>query len=359
MKLFKLFLAVTFLNMILSCSEKIVTVEVEKEVDKQFSWKEVTYFTREDKIIVNTSRDENRIYFQQLGSLTYYSLRNNQSEIKSYYGFSLPYDTRIKLPIKSYYMPAPAPLRDSVLILYGFNPIGSDYSNAINLKKIDTVFYKIAYPWIKDEIMVINNNGVLLIHYYDNNGMNSNYKFILLGVKHSSNHPFIDTTFTHKVEIERKENSYLRFMKSFADYFIIDLGDDGVYKMYQDGSYKKVMNEFEILNYIYKYNNILYAYSELNSIYQSNNDSDSWTKYSTNNLLLRFGKHSTIADSLVGYYEDNVYTQVWNDENYKIRFLKNDGLEYKHITGIEILGDSVYVCRYIIRIICKAAFYFL
>jgi hypothetical protein len=344
MRLFKLLLAVTFSSIILSCTtEKIVTVEVEKEIERQYSWKEVTYFTNEDKIIINTSRDENRIYFQHLGSLTYYSLKNNISEINSYYGFSLPFDTRIKLPIKNYFIPAPAPWQDSLLILHGLNPIGDGYSNVINLTKIDTSFYKLVYPNIKDEIMVINNNGVLLIHYYDNNRERNNYKFILLGVKHSSNYPFIDTTFTKTIEIERNEHSYLRYFTSFDDYFIIDLGYDGVYKMNQDGSYKKVINDFGIFNYVYKYNNILYAYSERSFVYKSNDEGDNWTKYSTNNLLLRFGKHSIIADSLVGFWEDNLYTQIWNGNEYKIRFLKNDGLEYKQITGIEYLGDSVYV----------------
>ncbi len=346
MKLVKWILTAALFYLVLSCTtEKIVTVEV--EVEKENSWKEVTRFTREDKIIINTSRDENGIYFQQPGYMTAYRLKNGKIELNQYIKSLLTYDIYNKLPLNSNYMPIP--YRDSLISLTIKDDfVSSDYSSTLFLKRIDTSFHKIAYPWMREEIMVINNNGVLLIHYYDKNGAKSNYKFFLIGVGiNKSKYPFIYTTFTKIVEIEKSVKGLvghqLIYFASIDDYFIIDLGDDGVYKMYQDGNFKKVIDGYSGFNFVYKYNNVLYAAVEPQDLYKSFDNGDSWTKYSTNSWILGRGKHNLISDSLVGFYQDNIFTQVWNGDDYTLRFLKNDGLEYKKITGIEFLGDTVYV----------------
>ena len=50
-----------------------------------------------------------------------------------------------------------------------------------------------------------------------------------------------------------------------------------------------------------------------------------------------------MRDSLVGVYQNAIYTLRWNGPRFTSRFLKNDGLERATITGVEYLHDTVYV----------------
>ena len=58
---------------------------------------------------------------------------------------------------------------------------------------------------------------------------------------------------------------------------------------------------------------------------------------------MTFSNYYVIKDSLIGVYQDNLFTLNWSGSNYKQRFLKNDGVEGSRINGVEILGDTVFL----------------
>ena len=113
----------------------------------------------------------------------------------------------------------------------------------------------------------------------------------------------------------------------------------------EDGTIKRVFgaNETDIC---YKWQGILYAVEEYNSILLSKDDGETWQRATGTPDAFNFTSYHTVSDSLVvvTHGSDNqIFTLKWQGSNYTIRALKNDGFGQGDITGLEQLGDTVYV----------------
>ena len=339
MKLFKLLIAITFLNMILSCSEKIVTVEVEKE----YSWKEVTRLTYRDKIIINSGRSENNIYFLAPGYLININL-NNGVNTTSVSHMLMEANLNNVLPIKNdCYVNISS--TDFYFEIYNVKKkIGRPYL----LTTFDSTITQVLYPALVDhERYLINDNNVVMVHYRSKES--SDYlNFLLIGFAETNDiwHP-LDTSFVHLVKIPKAVPFDNRLSTFFAidDYYILEIQEQGLYKVEESGNFSLVYPGSHAIKNLFKFNGIIYGFEHYyGDMYKSTDDGINWSKSRSNyGDILKNSKFNTIGDSLVGAYKDNIFTMTFEENNFILQFLNNDGLEHKHITGIEVLGDSVYV----------------
>ena len=160
----------------------------------------------------------------------------------------------------------------------------------------------------------------------------------------SNNFPFIQTIFTKQVTIPKLTTLYSEISAIMAidDYFIVNCGYDGVYKVKEDGTFRKII-DYGAISVIYKYQNNVYLYDFRDKVFISSDNSENWQEYSISSEFPIRGKYSIIKDSLVAIRQGNIFTLKWNGTNYTQRFLKNDGFETADVNGIEILKDTVYV----------------
>lgn len=127
------------------------------------------------------------------------------------------------------------------------------------------------------------------------------------------------------------------------DYFIVNCFRDGIYKVKEDGTFRKIM-EYGDITTIYKHGNNVYMHDNyLNKVLISSDNSETWQQYNISSEFQIRGKYSIIKDSLVAIREGSLFTLKWNGTSYTQRFLKNDGFETADINGIEILKHTVYV----------------
>ncbi|OGX85331.1 hypothetical protein BEN48_14670 [Hymenobacter glacialis] len=134
----------------------------------------------------------------------------------------------------------------------------------------------------------------------------------------------------------------MRNLAAIDDYFLVNLGDAGIYKIKQDGTFRKV-HPGAIVDAFYKWNNVVYAPAEYNEILTSTDNGDTWLKSTGTPDQFTLASYYPVRDSLVGVHFGSLYTLRWNGPRFTMRALKNDGLERATITGIEYLRDTVYV----------------
>ncbi|WP_223696423.1 hypothetical protein [Hymenobacter psoromatis] len=133
-------------------------------------------------------------------------------------------------------------------------------------------------------------------------------------------------------------------MVAIDNYFLVNCGA-GLYKVTEDGAIKKVFG-YSYTDIFYKRQGSIYGVEEYNAVLLSKDDGQTWQRATGTPDAFNFTSYYTASDSLVVVTQgsDNqIYTLNWKDSNYRIRALKNDGFGQSEITGLEQLGDTVYV----------------
>lgn len=335
----KLTILTLSLTLFFSCKKTTEIKEV--PVDKKYSWTEIKRFTGTERIFLSSGSSSVAIYLQQPYFFT--ELRNQDLNTGiNVWAASLPTDIDIRMPINSSF--SAFPYSDTVLrVINNLNPNVSPSRGYFDLKKIDpTLTYIQKYYNILFKCMAINKNGTLLLAYY-NNRASRPFTFMMLKIKTNPGYPYIDTLFTKAVEIPRTSiDAYVRHISAVNDYFLLDLSNNGLFKIKEDGTFKKVYNPATV-DAFYEWQGKVYAHAEWNKLLISSNNGDDWQEYSDINSTMTTSNYYIIKDSLVGAYRDNLFTLAWTGSSYTMRFIKNDGVENTRINGVEILRDSVYI----------------
>jgi hypothetical protein len=140
----------------------------------------------------------------------------------------------------------------------------------------------------------------------------------------------------------------VRLITAIEDYFLVDCGDRGLYKIRQDGSVRRVHGA-SYCDTFYKWQGTVYAYGNnpFNSILTSSDDGETWQQFSGAPNAFAFNTYHTIGDSLVGIRHgagpNALFTLRWKGLSYTLRALKDDGLGNTSFNDIAQLGDTVYV----------------
>jgi hypothetical protein len=335
----KLIITIISLLLFFSCKKSIEIREV--QVDKKYSWTEIKRFTGTEKIFLSSGSSTDAIYLQQPYFFTEVRNQNINTRI-TVYGASLPTDIDIRIPIASNFLAFP--FSDTVLrVINNLNPTVSPSGGYFDLKKIDpTLTYIQKYYNVLFKAMAINKNGALLLAYY-NNRVSQPFTFMMLKIMTNSSYPYIDTLFSKSVSIPRTSiDAYVRHISAVNDYFLIDLSGNGLFKIKEDGTFNKIYNPATV-DAFYEWQGKVYALAEGGRLLISSNNGEDWQEYSGITSSMTTSNYYVIKDSLVGVYRDNLFTLKWRGFNYTQRFLKNDGVEFTRINGVEVLRDSVYI----------------
>lgn len=328
-----------FLFIILTACKKTQIIEV--PVEKKNSWSEVKGFSGTQRILLSSGSDSTQIFLQQPGLFTSLHKPEPVTGI-NLYDISMPTDVKIRIPIASSFFVYP--YGDvAIMVRNNTNPIQSPSKSYFNLQQIDPSLTKIRTDFMDVfKCFAINKNNELIVNYY-NNTPGEPYTFMVMGIQTFSGYPAVDTSFCRKVSIPKTlATGGVRSMTAIQDFFLVEIFPDGLFKIKSDGSYSKLYSGPVKADAIYEWNGKIYAHQEWQNLLKSSDNGENWQQFNGNTTLLTYTQYFKIKDSLVGAYNDKLFTLSWSDNSYTIRPIKADGLEGTVINGIEILNNMVY-----------------
>lgn len=323
----------------LSSCKKETEIQI-KEVEKKFSWSDVSGLSGLERIILSTGSNGQSVYLQQPSFFTRLNTQNRQRGMVVS-GGRLPTDIAVRLAIGPTFFAYPA--TDSLLVVCRNNePINNEAY--VQLRRLDRTGVRFnTRVFSLSKCTAISQNNYLLMSY-DNNRPDRPITFLLTSVIPGASGTAV-TVASRLVVIPTLRvgpSAYVRNIAAIDDYFLVNLGDAGIYKIKQDGSFRQVYGP-AIVDAFYKWKNLVYAPVEYNKILTSADNGDSWQLSSGTSDHFTLANYYTVGDSLIGVYGGNLYTLRWNGPRFTTRFLKNDGLGRAGVTGIESLRDTVYV----------------
>jgi hypothetical protein len=330
----KTLLVIIIFISIYSCKREVEIKNI--EVEKKTSWHEVKQFTGTQKIILSTGSNENAVFLQQ----PYFFSVVKPAAI-SINAASLPTDLSIKIPISRNYFAFPY-ADTSVLVCNNNSPFPSA-AGYVNLRKLDPTMTKVnTYFSSPFKCMTIDQNDVLFLSY-QNSRADQPFTFMLVTVKTSTTEPYIQFQSSKQVAILRTDLSgFVRTMTAVNNNYFVDIAQHGVFKVKEDGSFKKVLGG-NIVAALYEWQGKVYAHTAANRVFLSSDNGDSFTEAGSIPGFMASSTYYHLKDSLIGVSGDNLFTLKWSENGYAARFLKNDGVEGTQINGVEVLKDSVYV----------------
>ena len=333
-------LFITFSVGLGSCKKETEIIVKEKEVDKQYSWNEVSNLYGLARVILSTGNNGQYLYLQQPYMFTRFIHQKSYKGLVSAVG-GFPADVTVRLPISREIYAYPD-TDTSLVICRNNEPL--NYQFYFNLRQFDPAAVRFNIRLFSlSKCMAINQNNYLLAPY-DNMRADRAFTFLLAAVVPGAVGNARVSATTHKVVIPglMASGAYIRNLAAIEDYFLVNLGDAGIYKIKQDGSFRQV-HGYALVDAFYKWNNTVYAPVEYNKLLTSTDNGDTWQESTGTPDQFTLASYYAVRDSLVGVYSGNIYTLRWNGPRYTLRSLKNDGLERATITGIEYLRDTVYV----------------
>ncbi len=339
----------TFLVLATACKKEVEKIVVQ-EVDKVYSWSEIKRLYGTDRVILNTGKDANSIYLQTPGMLGILSPPTNPPTKKrfGYYvsaGVYLPTDVTVKIPIARDFFAFP--IRDTLVQLSRTTePVTPNYNDFINLRQVDkqaSGLSPVYLFWMP--FGAVDRNNFLLFSYYTP-AINS-LAFVLAKVNLQAGGYLQAQPQAIKIALSPPVyHATIRWIVAIDNYFLANCGDAGLYKIQEDGTARRVFG-YSLTDACYKWQGVLYAVEEYNSVLTSKDDGETWQRSTGTPDAFNFTSYHVIGDSLVGVARgvgnNYLFTLRWNGPNYRIRALKNDGLGQGSISGIEQLGDTVYV----------------
>lgn len=328
-------LSVIILSVVVSCKKRVEIREV--PVETKTSWTKSTRFNGTQQIMLSSGRSTDAIYVQHP---FYFSEIKSTTDI-TVYASLLPFDISIRIPISPDMFAYPS--NDTVLVIKNnTRPNITPGNGFYNLRQLDPSLLAIDKHFNSlFKCMAITNDKAVLLSY-QNNLPAKPHTFFLFKMTTSNSFPYVDTVYTKKISIPRVTFAIIRSITAIGDYFLVDLSDEGIFKVRQDGSYTRVHTPTTV-GAFYEWQNKVYGHAEQNKLIISDNNGESFREFTGLPFEYTAASFYVVKDSLVGAYRDNLYTFKWSGTSYTARFLKNDGLQNATINGVEMLRDTVYV----------------
>jgi hypothetical protein len=344
----------------------------EKELvptDKVYSWSEVKQIPGAQKIILGMSTDANSVYLQEasiFGAITPLAAgRNGLGFPSAYYSLAysgLPSDINVHIPMSPQFFATPlVGGGDSTLVLYAngspvtslpYNTNGTSAGSYIRLRVLD----KLATQYMPNEVNSfmkfggINKNEYLLFGYRTTAVNDASLHLVLTKVAVDTNHKYAQNMGSRTLRISvSTPAAYIRSITAIDDYFLVDCASVGLFKVWQDGSYRLVYNAPTAITTFYKWQGTVYGVAFFNglAILTSTDDGNTWQRHTGIPDYFRYSTFSVLGDSLVGISHgvstNILYTLRWQGLNYRVRELKNDGLGQAAFTDLVQRGDTAYL----------------
>lgn len=335
-----------------ACKKEVEVIQIQKEiveVEKRSSWTEMSDFVGNFKILLGLSKTPNGLYFQQPYGFGGITTRQNRPIVEQYI-YDFPTDISVRVPLGANYF---VTYYDSLVAFTPTNaPILSGATEFIYLKRLDKQARRVRknyYTFAK--FGAINRNDYLLFAYETAAGdVDNKLRFILSQVTtgsypYSSRPKVTPKVISIPLAGSGAYPSYPSLITAIDDYFLVDCGKDGVYRIQQDGTWKQVINTWMSTTCFYKWQDRVYILGE--KIGYSTDNGNTWTFGGQNPDIFHFNTYHVIGDSLVGVFHgtanNKIFTRKITDTQYKVRLLKDDGLRQSDISGLESWGDTVYI----------------
>lgn len=139
---------------------------------------------------------------------------------------------------------------------------------------------------------------------------------------------------------------YIRWIVAIDNYFLVNFGQAGLFKVSEAGTVKQVYGS-TLSEACYKWHGTLYIVEEYSSLLRSLDDGETWQRYSTPANIFDFTTYHPVGDSLVvathGVGTNSLFTLRFDNLTYTLRPLKMDRLNGGAISGMALLGDTVYL----------------
>ena len=328
--------------------------EVEKIVVQgpQYSWLPTTQFAGTLNIYLSMGQGPSGLYLQQPGSFLTLEQANGQV-VSQLYSAPVTSDVTIHLPIGPNFF---VTYYDSVLtVIPNQHAVTGQYYREIYLKRLDPQAQQVlapSYSFMK--FGVINQDSYFLFGYLGVNlYIDSAMHLVLAQIP-----PFEQSTqfvplpipkprvITIPIAGYQAAPSWPTYIAAIDNYFLVDCGNQGVYRIEEDGSYRQVLNDRQFVTAFYKWKGRVYAHTSDGKIGFSDDDGLTWQFNSLPADGLRYSTFHTVSDSLVGVYRGyggGLFTLRWNNQGAKLRQLKDDGLNQADITDLEVWRDTVYL----------------
>ena len=335
-----------------SCRKEVEKLVVQ-QVDKQYSWTAVSspYFTGNGQIILGLSQDAASLYLQQPGRLGRLTPRPNGRQV--YVSASLPplpTDVRLRIPLTPDFFVFANFRQDSVLeVRPTQDPVNQGYTDVIRLRQLDPLAVSFEPNYFDFwRFGAVSRNNYLLLGYNTSLSYNDSYlRFVLAKVTAPPTQPVRVQARTLKIPRPVGIGyGYIRWIAAVDDYFLVNCGQAGLFKVSEAGAVKKVYGA-TLSDACYQWHGTLYLVEEYNSLLRSLDGGDTWQRYSTPANVFDFTTYHPVGDSLVvathGIGTTSLFSLRWDNLTYKLRPLKTDGLNGGAISGLAQLGDTVYL----------------
>lgn len=340
------------LLVITSCRKEVEKLVVQ-QVDKQYSWAAVRspYFTDNGQIILGLSQDATSLYLQQPGRLG--RLTPRPSGQQAYVSASLPplpTDLRLRIPLTPDFFVFDYFRQDSVLeVRPTQDPVTQGYADVIRLRRLDPLAVSFEPNYFDFwRFGAVSRNNYLLFGYNTSLSFNDpSLRFVLAKVMAPPTQPVRVQARTLKIPRPvGLGGGYIRWIAAIEDYFLVNCGQAGLFKVSEAGAVKQVYGS-TLSDACYQWHGTLYLVEEYSSVLRSLDDGETWQRYSTPANSFDFTTYHPIGDSLVvathGVGTTSLFTLRWDQLTYTLRPLKTDGLSGGAISGLALLGDTVYL----------------
>jgi len=306
--------------------------EIEKDETPNL-WKEHVKFQDLDKIKTNLFKTSESLCLYGPGFLSKIYTDNSVK----HYAVSSTFGKLDKFPICNDYFLA---FGESTVYFFATElPVSWQRKAFIEMYDFDldfANFYTSFSPC--EEVAAINEINQCLFAY-KNKDRDCNLCIVTIEDISIDESPRLETTETLKLDID---GGYPQLIKAHKNSFFIS-NTNATYKINEQGDYKKVLDH--VFMTMFSHNEILYATTEFDKLFISNDDGESWKIYENYPRDLVLSEYYDIGDSLIAVSKVNssIYSLNLNGTNYSYRELNCDGLEGNYLTSISEFKDSVYV----------------
>lgn len=230
------------------------------------------------------------------------------------------------------------------LFIKGIKSLGL-LNSSIQLSKFDSNITEIS-NWTR---MAINQNKSIILEYLTTD-TSKVYNLFLVNIKYKyypdGTTPFVGFE-VKKINIPRENNDIFAVKEFIAinDYYLV-VTNSGLFKIELDGTYKKVSNDLVSGSYGGKClvkGNLIYVF-DYNVTLVSNDNANTFTKYSAFNDDLSYYNYYNIGDSTIAFVDNELYSIRFNNAtNFVLRPLKRDGIEKVRYNSMALFQDTVYL----------------
>ncbi|MFD1871646.1 hypothetical protein [Hymenobacter bucti] len=330
-----------------ACKKEIEKIVVQ---DRQYSWMPDKGFTDSFGILLGAGKGPTGLYFQQPGGFA--ALQGPAAGPLRY----TQYLSWGSGNLTTRYLIGPeflATYRDTLVYLTAnTQPVTSGAGGLIRLKKIDPkALYVEPNTASFISFAALSKNNYLLFPY-ESGRYDFKNRLVLAHITTTFGINFPIYTAQSKIielPIVQGYNGYKpRLLTAIDDYFLVDCGSEGLFKVTEAGSFRQVLPANSEAYAFFKWQGALWAGLGNSKLATSTDNGDNW-QVTAGGPDLRSTTVHLVGDSLVVmthlYGGGRLYTLNLNlaKQKWHLRQLKDDGLNQTAINDLQTWGDTVYL----------------